>query len=100
MNRIQIFGNLTRDVEIGEKGETRYAKFTIASDRSSASDSNTDYFPVVAFGDMAADLADLRKGVFVKVAGTCRLGKYNERLTVEVVAKRVERKAPAEERPA
>jgi len=91
MNRIQIHGNITKDIEVAEKGETKYARFTIASDRSTKGESTTDYFRCVAFGDWTSDLADYERGAFVKVNGSVRLGAYAGKPTVEIVAKSVTR---------
>ena len=76
MNRITVFGNVVRDVEIKvaeNEAQTKYARFTVASDRSTKGDSATDYFECVAFGDLAGDLGDLRKGVFVKINGSMKM---------------------------
>ncbi len=86
MNRITIYGHLTRDIEAASKGDVRYAKFTVASDRSAMGESTTDYFPIVCFGGMIDDFADLRKGAFAKIVGSIRLGTYNGRMTIDVVA--------------
>jgi single-stranded DNA-binding protein len=94
MNTITIHGNATRDIEIASKGDVQYAKLTVASDRNAKGDNAaTDFFNVVAFGEWTADLADIAKGDWLKIVGSVRLGKHNDRLTVEVVAKQIERKA-------
>lgn len=92
MNTITIHGNLTRDIEIASKGDTQYAKFTLASNRGPKSEA-TDFFRCAGFGNWIADLADLTKGTFVKVTGSVRLGEYDGKPTCEVVARKVERKA-------
>ncbi len=89
MNTITIHGRLTKAVEIGKKGEVSYARFTVASDRSKQVDAKTDFFNVVIFGSDA--LEDLTKGTFVKITGTVKLGEYDGKRTIEVVAKKIER---------
>ncbi|MHB8704005.1 MAG: single-stranded DNA-binding protein [Candidatus Tyrphobacter sp.] len=98
MNTITIHGNLTKDVETGSKGEVSYARFTLASDRHPSAESKTDFFNVVIFE--SGDLEDLVRGTWVKVTGTVRLGEYDGKPTIEVVAKTIERKALKQEDPA
>ncbi|HVA29622.1 MAG TPA: single-stranded DNA-binding protein [Candidatus Baltobacteraceae bacterium] len=95
MNKVVIHGNIVRaEIKTAENG-TRYFKATVASDRNSKGESATDYFPVVAFGDWVTpeNLGDIAKGDFVKVTGAIRLSTYGDdkRLSVEVVAKKIER---------
>jgi single-stranded DNA-binding protein len=100
MNKITLHGNIVRaETKTAENG-TRYFKATIASDRSAKGDSATDFFPVVAFGDWIGDLADIAKGDFVKVDGSVRLSTFGDdkRVSVEVLAKKIER--PAKEQAA
>ncbi len=97
MNSITLHGNCVRaEIKTAENG-TRYFKATIASDRSSKGDSQTDYFPVVAFGEWVNEdnLGDIAKGDFLTVTGTVRLSTYGDdkRLSVEVLAKKIDRKA-------
>ena len=93
MNKITVHGNIVRaEIKTAENG-TRYFKATVASDRSTKGDSNTDYLPIVAFGDWIDDLRDLAKGDFVKVVGSVRLSTFGDdkRLSVEIVAKSISR---------
>ena len=93
MNKIVLHGNIVRaEIKIAENG-TRYFRATVASDRSTKGDSATDFFPIVAFGEWIDDLGDLAKGDFCKVVGTVRLGSYDGKTTVEIVAKKIERPA-------
>jgi single-stranded DNA-binding protein len=100
MNKITIHGNLTKDVEIGEKDGKQHAHFTIASDRGRSDNAGTDFLPCAAFGEWVEDLRDLRKGVFVKVAGNLCIGEYDGKRTFQVIARSVERVAPKTEQPA
>jgi single-stranded DNA-binding protein len=97
MNKITIHGNIVRaEIKTAENG-TRYFKGTVASDRSTKGESSTDFFPVIAFGDWVnpENLGDIAKGDFVKVTGTVRLSTFGDdkRLSVEVLAKKIERPA-------
>jgi len=92
MTSAKIIGNLTKDIEIEVSASgTKYAHFTVASDRSKSDDSKTDFFRISAIGDWIEDLRDLRKGTFVTVNATLKTGEYEGRQAVEIVAKKVER---------
>lgn len=91
MNRVIVIGNLTKDVEAktAESGKV-HAHFTVASDRSRNENSATDFFRVSAFDKVAENAANFAKGAFVKVTGTVRLGEYEGRPTIEIVARKIE----------
>jgi single-stranded DNA-binding protein len=95
MTNLTIHGNLTKDVEIGtSENGTKYAHFTVASDRSRSKDSQTDFFRISAIGDWVEDLRDLAKGTFVKVSAYLKVGaEYNGHRQIEIVARQVERAA-------
>ena len=101
MTSAKITGNLTKDVEINvSENGTKYAHFTVASDRSKSADSKSDFFRISAIGDWVDTLADLRKGTFVTVSAVLKTGEYDGHQTVEIVAKSVERVAAKQESPA
>ena len=101
MTSAKIIGNLTKDIEIkvSDNG-TKYAHFTVASDRSKSADSKSDFFRISAIGDWTSDLADLTKGTFVTVQAVLKTGEFDGHQTVEIVAKSVERAAAKQESPA
>lgn len=93
MNKITIYGNIVRaEIKTSESAK-RYFKATIASDRTTKGDGNSDFFPVVGFGQWIDDLSDIVKGDFVKVEGTVRLSTFadGKRLAVEILAKKISR---------
>ncbi len=90
MNTVTIHGNLVRDIEVSVKEGKSFARFTVASNRSKEKGSATDFFNGVLFG-ASEELASLTKGTFVKVTGTIRLGEYDGKKTVEVIARKIER---------
>lgn len=98
MNKITIHGNLVSDIELGANEKGSYAHFTVASDRGRSENAGTDFFRCAAFGDWAnaENLGDLRKGTFVKVTGSVKLGEYEGKQTVQVVARKIERVAKQE----
>jgi single-stranded DNA-binding protein len=95
MTNHTIHGNLTKAVEIGtSENGTRYAHFTVASDRGRTENSPTDFFRVSAIGDWVEELRDLTKGTFVKVSAYLKVGaEYNGQRQIEIIARRVERAA-------
>ena len=68
MTNLTIFGRTTREIEVAttESG-TKYARFTLASDRGRDKDASTDFFHVTTFGDATNGLEELTKGTFVKM---------------------------------
>lgn len=96
MNTITIHGNLTKDVKIGEKDGKAYAHFTIASDNGKHKDAGTSFLNCAGFGDWVRELDGLAKGTFVKVTGSVRTSEYDGRVSWQVIARSVERKAKEE----
>lgn len=99
-NTITLHGNLTTAAEVKTAATNgkQYWTATVASDRAvgkDARDAGTDFFPIVAFGKHAEEIAalNLAKGDFIKVTGSMRLSRYSDdnKLSVSVVARRVER---------
>ena len=103
MTNLTIFGNLTKDIEIAttENG-TKYARFTVASDRGRDKDAKTDFFHCTAFGDSTAKLDQLGKGAFVKLDRRYpNVRVFQGRQTIDIIARSVERYASkTEEAPA
>lgn len=94
MNTIVIHsGNLVRDIEIATKDDKRYARFTVASNRSPKSEA-VDFFNCVAFGDWVDSLSDLTKGTRVNIRGNVMLEKYQDHYQCSVICRKVERPAP------
>ena len=95
MTSAKIIGRLTKDIEINvsANGTTKYAHFTVASDRSTNADSKSDFFRISAMGDWIEDLRDLTKGTFVSVKAILQTGQFDGKQTVEIIAKSVERQA-------
>ena len=98
MNQITVVGNLTSDPEIRYTSNGKaVAHLTIASDRSRAKDSATDFIPCEVWEQLAETVnADLKKGDFIRVTGSLRLESYEakdgtKRTGAKVVIRKVER---------
>lgn len=100
MNRVEIVGRLTKDVELSyvSKTLTPCAKlFVAAAKMRKAEDGqpDADFIPVTVWGK-PAELCEkyLEKGSMVGVSGMLKSGKYEAggqaRYTLDVVADRVE----------
>ncbi len=90
MNKITIFGRLTKDVEMfTTQGGTSYAKFSIACNakRKNADGSRkVDYFDCVAFNKGGEILAEyIHKGDAIMVIGTMESNKKDDRTYWNVV---------------
>ena len=96
MNQITVTGRIVKAAELTSKGDVVLAKTTIASDRSRAKNSATNFLDIVAFGDAAGQLAELGKGEFVRLSGTLRTGSYTDsngtrRKSATIAVRKIER---------
>ena len=108
-NRVVLVGRLTRDPELRTTPDgMSIARFGLAVNRSSRNDSETDYFDVVAFRQLAETVANYTtKGTLVLVDGRLQTRTYTDRegvirKVVEIIADTVrflERRASAEPTP-
>ena len=98
MTKVELTGNLTRDVEIrkSENG-TEYARLTVACDRGRDATKKTDFFPCTIFGNAIANANELKKGGLVRVAGYLRMSEYEGRQQIDIIARSVEPYSPTHE---
>jgi single-strand DNA-binding protein len=105
MNRVDLIGNLTRDVELqtAGKGGVSVAKFSLAVNRNyknEAGEYETDFFQIVAWRGLGENCAKfLQKGDKVGVCGEIRTGSYEnkdgeKKYTTEIIASDVEFLSP------
>jgi single-strand DNA-binding protein len=105
-NRVVLVGRLTRDPELRTTPDgMSIARFGLAVRRSSRDDSETDFFDVVAFRQLAETVANYTtKGTLVLVDGRLQTRTYTDRegarrKVVEIIADTVrflERRASSE----
>ena len=81
MNKLTIIGNLTRDPEMRDFGDSRVCNFTVAVNRRGRSDHpEADYFRVSVWNALGESCAKyLTKGKKVCVIGPVRAGAYTDR---------------------
>ena len=101
MNRVNLIGRLTRDIElryIGESG-TACVKTSIAINRGKVKNGNdrgADFIPVTVFGRQAENMDRYtNKGNRIAIEGHIQTGSYTTqsgetRYTTDVIADRVE----------
>lgn len=78
MNRCELTGRLTRDVEIRDVGENKVARFTIAVDRRKKDES--DFISCVAWNKTGEIIAKhFQKGAMIGVSGRIQTGSYTNR---------------------
>lgn len=71
MNKIQLIGNVTKDVELQEKGDVKYVCFTLAVNYGLEKDGSkhVDFFKCVAFHKQAETLAKyVKKGTKLAIS--------------------------------
>jgi len=108
-NRVVLVGRLTRDPELRATPDgMSVARFGLAVRRSSRDDSETDFFDVVAFRQLAETVANYTtKGTLVLVEGRLQTRTYTDRegvirKVVEIIADTVrflERRASTDPTP-
>lgn len=112
MNRINIIGRITKDIELKQtKNEINYTRFSIAVKRDLKDESGeygTDFFNVVAWRKTAEFISKyFKKGSRIAISGKLQQNIYTdkdgvERTSVEIVAEDVDfidKKETNEEQP-
>ena len=94
MNRVYIIGNLTRDNELKQAGQTQVLKNTLAVKREFKKD-ETDFINIVAFSKTAELIAKYtQKGSKLLVEGSLQIGSYEKdgikRQTADVIVENIE----------
>lgn len=94
MNRVDIVGRLTRDVEVRYAGDTAVARFNVAVDRKGKK-GEADFISCVSFGKTAEFLEKyFKKGMRIGLSGRIQTGSYEKDgqkiYTTDVVAEEVE----------
>lgn len=93
MNRVELQGRLTRDVELLETKDkkSKYARFSLAVPRKSNKE-ETDFFDCVAFGKLGEIINQYcKKGIKIIICGSIQINNYtskegeNKKATVIIV---------------
>lgn len=100
MNRVNLLGNITKDIELKETGSgVKYTRFSIAVRRTFKNDDgeyDTDFFNVIAWRKTAEIISEyFKKGSRIAISGKLQQNKYtdkdgNERTSVEIVAEDID----------
>ena len=100
MNRINLIGRITKDIELKQtKNEINYTRFSIAVKRDLKDESGeygTDFFNVVAWRKTAEFISKyFKKGSRIAISGKLQQNIYtdkdgNERTSVEIVAEDID----------
>ena len=95
MNRVYITGNLTRDNELKQAGQTQILKNTLAVKRELKKD-ETDFINIVAFSKTAELIAKYtQKGSKLMVEGSIQVSSYddkdgNKRYSTDIIVRNIE----------
>lgn len=88
MNKVELIGRTTKDVNVETKNGIKYAKLTVAVDEGK---DRTTFVPVSAFGRVAEGLESyVGKGSLIAVSGRVNVSHIDDRLYVNIVASRIE----------
>ena len=93
MNKVELLGRLTKDVEIKEGKKSKFGVFTLAVNRPFAKDGETDadFFDCVIFGKSMEALAKYtEKGSQIIVCGSIQNTAYedkdkNKRIKTQII---------------
>lgn len=80
-NKAELLGNIGNDVELQEKGDTKYVKLSVAENiKSKNSDQEkTQWFDVVAFNGLAKAITEnCKKGQTILVHGRISISTYTD----------------------
>ena len=76
MNKVELMGRLTSDVELKDSAKTKYAKFSLAVPRKLDKE-KTDFINCVAFGRIADTIAKYcKKGMRIIACGSIQIDSY------------------------
>ena len=94
MNRVILVGNLTKDNELKQAGQTQVLKNTLAVKREFKKD-ETDFINITAFSKTAELIAKYtQKGSKLLVEGSLQIGSYEKdgikRQTTDVIVRNIE----------
>lgn len=92
MNKVEITGRLTKDVDVKVNGESKVARLTVAVDRKLTKEQRqkegvqtADFIPVVAFGKTAEFLEKyFKKGSAIELSGRIQTGSYTNKEGVKI----------------
>jgi single stranded DNA-binding protein len=79
MNKVSLEGRLTKDPELAERNEKQVCDLRLAV--NGQGNAPTCFIDVVAFGELAADTAELSKGAGIRVEGTLRYSEWQTKTT-------------------
>ena len=76
MNNVSLIGNVTRDLELKQVGQTQNTRFTLAVTRRFKRD-ESDFINCIAWGKQAETLCQyVKKGQKLAIIGNIRTGSY------------------------
>ena len=80
MNKIEILGRTTKDVELKGTKENQVATFTLAVDRKGAKEKTTDFIDCVAYGKLVEIFKKyVTKGTKIIVCGSLLQGHWTDK---------------------
>lgn len=88
INSIILTGNLTKEVELQKTGDTEFAKFTVAVNRSYTD--KCDFINCVVFGKRANAIVNYtKKGDMLGVEGRLEINKIDDKFFYSVVVNNI-----------
>jgi len=82
MNRVILYGNLTRDPEMKNIGTTNVTNFSIAINRQTRAGQETTYVEISSFGKTAENIAKyFQKGKPILIEGRLKMDEWQDKQT-------------------
>lgn len=79
LNKVMVLGNLGRDPELKEKGETKWVNLSVATTDGYGDKQTTEWHNVTAFGKVAENVAKYKKkGDTVFIEGRLQTDTYEK----------------------
>lgn len=72
LNNVNITGRVTADLEMQERGETKYIRFSFANEEGYGDKKHTNFLPIIAYNKSAENMsnAGVKKGSYIWIMGT------------------------------
>lgn len=88
MNKVELLGRVTQNIELNYKNDKAYSKFFIAINSNKK---DTIFIPCVAYGKIAENISKyVEKGNRIFVAGTLNITNKNKKMYSNVILNKIE----------
>lgn len=88
MNKVELLGRVTQNIELNYKNDKAYSKFFIAINSNKK---DTIFIPCVVYGKLAENISKyVEKGNRIFVSGTLNITNKNKKMYCNVIINKIE----------